>query len=150
MLISGMHLLGKLWYPLHLLFLKLECRKAHFVEVNAMGDHSKISKAERSGHWLGRAVAKGLSGERRMWNWLQAQRVPSFALLLMRWFTRAAVFAAIFYVSFWLVLVWMLLVFALRAPVADDEHDDQIDHRQTLYYDPINYNDDPDPRFDGE
>lgn len=116
-----------------------------------MSGHPKKSKAERMGRWLGRTCRRGLRQERRLWNWLRTKQVPKPLVLLLTWAVRIALIAALFYISFWIILVALILVLVSRISVPEGEYGQhEVDHRQTLYYDPINYNDDPDPRFDGE
>lgn len=121
------------------------------VEINAMSRYPKISKAERVGCWMGKTCCRVLRQERRLWSGLWAKQLPVILLFTVKWSVRLALIAALAYLSFWLLLVALLLVLASRISVPEGEYGrHEVDHRQTLYYDPINYNDDPDPRFDGE
>ncbi|HCN61928.1 MAG TPA: DUF3742 domain-containing protein [Pseudomonas sp.] len=117
-----------------------------------MSRYPKISKAERVGRWLGRACRKGLRQERRLWNGLRTKQLPEPMVFVLSWSVRLALIAGLVYVSFWILLVAAALAVFTRLPVSEVQlfRDHEEDHRQSGFYDPINYNDDPDPRFDGE
>lgn len=116
-----------------------------------MSRYPKISKAERVGHWMGRTCRGALRRERRLWSRLRAKHLPVPVVFVVSWSVRLALVATLAYLSFWILLVALLLVLASRISIPEGEYGrHEVDHRQTLYYDPINYNDDPDPRFDGE
>ncbi|KVD88044.1 hypothetical protein WS62_17700 [Burkholderia sp. ABCPW 14] len=73
----------------------------------------------------------------------------------MSWAVKLLVLVAVFYAAFWLVLLLAFLAIAgLAASHMDGSRreesplSDGSDHKKNLFYDPINYNDDPDPRFD--
>lgn len=111
--------------------------------------------AERAGRTLGRMWRGFVRLDRKANGWLVAQGwapgVARAALLVIK----LVVLGVLFYAAFWLA---SLVVFAGAAAWAarNSEHDgseewaigDQADHKQSVFYDPINYDDDPDPRFD--
>ncbi|EDS87686.1 hypothetical protein BURPSS13_P1275 [Burkholderia pseudomallei S13] len=73
----------------------------------------------------------------------------------MSWAVKLLVLVVVLYAAFWLALLLALLVIAgLVASHIDGSAreesplNDESDHKKNLFYDPINYNDDPDPRFD--
>ena len=79
---------------------------------------------------------------------------PSICLrvsfFLLSWSVRIALIAALFCLSFWIVLVVVAAVVFSLLPIPDVRpfgNEDQ-DHRLGGFYDPIDYNDDPDSRFD--
>lgn len=117
-----------------------------------MNRYPQIGKAARVGGGLGRACRKLLRHERRLWSWLCAKRVPEPIVVLLSWVIRGALIATLLYISFWILLAVAALAVFSRLPVSGvqilREHED--DHRLSGFYDPINYNDDPDPRFEGE
>lgn len=86
--------------------------------------------------------------------WLVANGWPrafANALLLV---TKVAVFGVLLYAGFWLGLVLlavMVAAWAARNTDCDEPLDwaigDRADHKRSVFYDPINYDDDPDPRF---
>lgn len=113
--------------------------------------------AERVGRSLGRLWRGGVRLERKARGWLVAQGlapgVAKMALLVVK----LVAFGLLLYAAFWLAL---LVAFAGAAAWAArrsayGEHEeweivDYADHKRSVFYDPINYNDDPDPRFDDE
>lgn len=117
-----------------------------------MSGHPRNSKAERVGRWLGRACRSGLRQERRLWNWLRTKQVPNPVVFVLSWSARLGLIAVLLYMSFWILLVAVALAIFVRLPVPEVQlfRDHEEDHRLSGFYDPINYNDDPDPRFDGE
>lgn len=80
--------------------------------VAAMNTTTRISKAERFGHWLGRKWRGYMRGERRVSGWLVTQGLPAFVSTALVWVVKLAVLAGLFYFAFWLAL---LLVFAIAA-----------------------------------
>lgn len=112
---------------------------------------------ERAGRSLGRLWRWGVRLERKARGWLVehglAPGVAKMALLVVK----LVAFGLLFYAAFWLAL---LVAFAGAAAwaargFAYGEHEeweiaDHADHKRSVFYDPINYNDDPDPRFDDE
>jgi len=122
-----------------------------------MNTTTRIRTAERFGRWLGRGWRGYMRGERRVSAWLVAQGMPVSVATALVWVVKLAVLAALIYVAFWLAL---LLFFVMATAMvaehsgAQEEDDDfmnrkaeERDHRESLFYHPINYNDDPDPRF---
>ncbi len=109
------------------------------------------SKAERFGRWLGKNCRRGVNQERRFWSRLRAKHVPAIIVFLLSWLVRIALIVALFTVSFWVLLFVLAVVLVSKLSVPEGEYGQHdVDHRQTLYYDPKNYNDDPDPRFDDD
>lgn len=115
-----------------------------------MTRYPNSSKAERFGRWLGNSCRIGVNQERRLWNWLRAKHVPTVIVFLLSWSVRIALITALFYLSFWIVLVVAATVVFSLLPIPDVRpfgNEDQ-NHRLGGFYDPIDYNDDPDSRFD--
>ena len=116
-----------------------------------MNRYPNSSKAERFGRWLGKNCRIAVNQERRLWNWLRAKHVPTMIVFLLSWSVRVALIIALFTLSFWLLLFVLAIVLVSKISVPEGEYGQHdVDHRKTLYYDPKNYNDDPDPRFDDE
>ncbi|WP_022964719.1 DUF3742 family protein [Halopseudomonas pelagia] len=122
-----------------------------------MNTITRISKAERFGHWLGRGWRGYMRGERRVSGWLVTQGLPTFISTALVWVVKLAVLAGLFYFAFWLALMLVLAVATAWVAGGSSEQDEpdflgseaeERDHRESLFYDPINYNDDPDPRFE--
>ena len=83
--------------------------------------------------------------------------MPKVVAVSILWLFKLAVFAILLYAAFWF---GVLLVFAAIAAWiagrvdADAQSTEwaigEQEHQQSVFYDPINYNDTPDPRFDDE
>ena len=116
-----------------------------------MNRYPNSSKAERFGRWLGKNCRRAVNQELRLWNWLRAKHVPPVIVFLLSWSVRIALIIALFTLSFWVLLFVLAVVLVSKISVPEGEYGQHdVDHRKTLYYDPQNYNDDPDPRFDDE
>jgi hypothetical protein len=115
------------------------------------------TNAERAGKWLGRAWRGFVRHEGRAIHWLASKGLPAGVGGLLFWIVTLVVFGVLMYAAFLLAL---LLLFAAAAALAarnsdyDEQEEwaigDQAEHKKSVFYDPINYNDDPDPRFDDE
>ena len=122
-----------------------------------MKSAAQTTFAERVGRALGRVWRSCARLDREANGWLLAQGlapgVAKAALLV----AKLVAFGLLLYAAFWLAL---LVAFAGAAAWAArrsayGEHEeweivDYADHKRSVFYDPINYNDDPDPRFDDE
>ncbi len=122
-----------------------------------------VSKAEYVGKRLGRAWRGFVRQESRATQWMVDRGLSRLVAVSILWIVKLIVLAILLYAAFWLALVVALV--AIAAAVArhaspdDAEHYDEdagrpewergepTDHRQRLFYDPLSYNDDPDPRF---
>lgn len=110
---------------------------------------------ERLGRTLGRAWRSCVRLDRRANGWLVAQGWAPGAAKAVLVILKLAVLGVLFYAAFWLAL---LLLFAAAAawltrnsePEESDEWaiGEQAEHKNNPGYDPILYNDMPDPRFD--
>jgi len=121
-----------------------------------MNTTTRITTAERFGRWLGRGWRSYVRGEQRVSAWLVAKGVPVSVATALVWVAKLALLGVLLYVAFWVAL---LIIFMMAAGWAAEhsesqEEDDfmnqkaeERDHRESLFYHPINYNDDPDPRF---
>ena len=115
-----------------------------------MSDYSHNRRAEETGRWLGGAL--------RRLNFRNAQgmrigQLP-LAVRLLLWTTGIAIVGLLVLFAVWIALVvvlaWVAVkVFQLvgKTAEADFELMDPNDHRKSLFYHPLSYNDDPDPRF---
>jgi len=123
-----------------------------------MDAHTNSSKAERAGKRLGRAWRTLLRREARVLHWMVDQGAPPLTAKITLGLVKLAVFAWLLYVAFWLTLgaVFVLLTAAAAEQAGRDPDrgpttwgpNEHVDHRKSLFYDPIAYNDDPDPRFE--
>ena len=110
--------------------------------------------AERVGRTLGRLWRACVRLDQQATHWLVAKGWgPGVAKGLML-LLKLAVFAALLYGAFWLAILISIMAFVAwtaRNSAPDEPQEwaigDQADHKQSIFYDPINYDDDPDPRF---
>jgi hypothetical protein len=95
--------------------------------------------------------------------WMVSHGMPRRVAEAICWIMKLMVLAILLYAAFWLALVVAFAVIAAavtrHASPDDAEHYDEdagrpewergepTDHRQRLFYDPLSYDDDPDPRF---
>lgn len=122
-----------------------------------MSTKNHRSNAKRLGRWLGwmwRAYARR---EREAAAWLVTQGVPAGGAIVLLWAIKLGLLGVLFYVAGWFSLLMLLAVVAAWIVGSTDQHDsttweigDQANHKKSVFYDPRNYNDDPDPRFDDE
>jgi len=123
-----------------------------------MNTARRIRTAERFGRWLGRGWRGYVRVERRGAAALVAKGVPVAMAAILVWMVKLVVLAALIYVAFWIALLLMFAVAAAwtaeHSNSQEEEEDfmnrkaEERDHRESLGYDPINYYDDPDPRFE--
>ncbi|MDD3530804.1 MULTISPECIES: DUF3742 family protein [Pseudomonadota] len=114
--------------------------------------------AARLGRWLGGVWRGWLRAERRVHRWLMAQGLPAGGAAVLIWGGKLATLGVLLYIAVWAALLPVALVVAARmaeqAPQGDDDFlgrkAEELDHRESLAYDPINYSDDPDPRFEDD
>ncbi len=117
-----------------------------------------MTTAARLGRWLGGVWRGWLRAERRMHRWLMAQALPAGGAAVLIWVIKLAILGVLLYVAVWATLLLVALVVAVRmaeqAPQGDDDFlgrkAEELDHRESLFYHPASYNDDPDPRFEDD
>jgi hypothetical protein len=123
-----------------------------------MNTKTHISTAERFGSWLGRGWQGCVCRERQLTGWLVAQGVPAVAASVLLWIAKLAVLGVLLYAAFWLVLLILILFAAIWMRQDNTAADpdflrqkaDERDHRESLFYHPMCFNDDPDPRFEDD
>lgn len=111
--------------------------------------------AERLGRALGRAWRGCARLDRQAQGWLRAHGLAPGAARAVSLVVKLVALAVLLYSAFWLALLLTLAVAAgAWAARSHEEAGDeewalggQADHKQSVFYDPINYDDDPDPRF---
>lgn len=110
---------------------------------------------ERLGRTLGRAWRSCVRLDRRAKGWLVAQGWAPGAAKAVLVILKLAVLGVLLYAAFWLVLLLLLAAAAAwltrnSEPEESDEWaiGEQAEHKNNPGYDPILYNDMPDPRFD--
>lgn len=108
--------------------------------------------AERVGRTLGRLWRGCVRLDRRATIRLVAQGWAHGAARAVLLIIKVVAFGVLVYAAAWLALLIALVVVASRTArnSASDEVEewaigDQADHKRSVFYDPINYNDDPDP-----
>ena len=115
-----------------------------------MGKYPPIRRPESAGRWLGERVRRLISHRRQVTR-LGGQ---SLAVRVILWATGIAVVGLLLLFAVWVALVIVLIWAAAKLSQltgktadADFELVDPNDHRKSLFYHPLSYNDDPDPRF---
>ncbi|HCF1892044.1 TPA: DUF3742 family protein [Pseudomonas aeruginosa] len=116
---------------------------------------ARMTTAARLGRWLGGVWGGCLRAERRTHRWLMAQGLPAGGARVLIWMVKLAILGVLLYVAVWAALLLVALVVAARmaeqAPQGEDDFlgskAEELDHRESLFYHPASYNDDPDPRF---
>ena len=119
---------------------------------------ARMTTAARLGRWLGGVWGGCLRAERRVHRWLMAQGLPAGGARVLIWVVKLAILGVLLYAAFWVALMLVAVVLAARmaeqAPQGDDDflgrRAEELDHRESLFYHPASYNDDPDPRFEDD
>jgi hypothetical protein len=119
---------------------------------------ARMTTAARLGRWLGGVWRGWLRAERRVHRWLMAQGLPAGGATVLTWVIKLAILGVLLYAAFWVALMLVAVVLAARmaeqAPQGDDDflgrRAEEQDHRESLFYHPASYNDDPDPRFEDD
>lgn len=130
-------------------------------QVTTMGTKTRVSNADRFGRWAGGMWRGGVRRERRLADSLVARGLPAGAATALLWLMKLAVLGVLLYAAFWLALLLVFAVvtaWAVQHSTADQEEEplllnrqaEERDHREGLFYHPASYNDDPDPRFEGD
>jgi hypothetical protein len=106
--------------------------------------------------WMARSAFQWLARVDQYANaWLVARGVRAGAAQVMRWSIKLALLTVLLYVTVWLALLVTFVVIAawVVKTINSDEPiewaiGEQADYRKSVFYDPLYYNDDPDPRFE--
>ncbi|CAJ3558178.1 Uncharacterised protein [Burkholderia pseudomallei] len=84
-----------------------------------------------------------------------AQGVPPGWTKAVLWGAKIFLVGSALYLAFWLISLAVVIALAAwlaRNWTGHEEEEvalvDLVSHKTSLFYDPINYDDDPDPRFD--
>jgi hypothetical protein len=118
------------------------------------------SFAERIGRALGRTWRGFMRQERKAKGWLVAQGMNVALATGIQWAVRIALLGFVLYGAFWVALLLGIAAVSIRMAeqVSPEEDDDDFlgrkaeerDHRESVFYHPYSYNDDPDPRFEDD
>lgn len=121
-----------------------------------MKQRKRMSIPERVGRWAGRAWCGYLRRERSVLQWLQSKGIPALLAKILLWTIKLLLVGGLLYIAFWVCLILLVCVVVARlslVPMQDEEEwaiGEQAEHKNSVFYDPINYTDTPDPRFDDD
>ena len=122
-----------------------------------MKPSAQTTFAERIGRTLGRLRQGLMRLDQKAHGELVAQGLPPGVANVVLLVAKLVTLSMLVYAAFWLALLLVLVVVAawVAPNSAYNESEewaigDQADHKRTVFYDPINYDDDPDPRFRDE
>lgn len=122
-----------------------------------MKRQARRSISERLGRWAGRVWRGYKRLETGVLEWMQAKGVPVSLAKLLLWGVKLLLIGCLLYVLFWatLILIFGLLAARIALNTTWEEEEEwaiveQASHKDSVFYDPINYTDTPDPRFDDE
>jgi len=79
-----------------------------------MNTTTRISTAERFGHWLGRGWLGYVHVERRVAAWMVGKGVPEAVAVALVWVVKLAVLGVLLYVAFWVALMLLFMMGAGR------------------------------------
>ncbi|WP_428983133.1 DUF3742 family protein [Pseudomonas bijieensis] len=119
-----------------------------------MREREQPTRAERLGEYAGRCWRSYLRGLDRLSGGLQRVGVPYVLSRMITWGLQALVLFVLLCVAFWVtVIVAFIFVAVLTLVRSGWEREEwglgeQNDHKKSVFYDPINYNDPDDPRFE--
>lgn len=113
-----------------------------------------VTKAEHVGKRLGRAWRGFVRQEMRVTRWMIGHGVPRLIAASILWTVKLAVLAILLYAAFWMAVIFAIVLIAAAGAQrrSEDERPKWLeqnpdDHQEDLFYHPLSYNDDPDPRF---
>lgn len=122
-----------------------------------MKPSAQTTFAERIGRTLGRLRQGLMRLDQKAHGELVAQGLPPGVANVVLLVVKLVTLGMLAYAAFWLALLLVFVVVAawVAPNSAYNESEewaigDQADHKRTVFYDPINYDDDPDPRFRDE
>ncbi|PMR75287.1 hypothetical protein C1H69_10195 [Billgrantia endophytica] len=108
-------------------------------------------------HRLGRRAGHGwrwlVLRDRQAERWLVAHGVPTGGAKALLWLVKLVLLGGLLYAAFWLALLLLFVVvvaWSVRDAGVEAEEwaiGEQAEYKQNPGYDPINYDDTPDPRF---
>lgn len=110
--------------------------------------------AMRFGQWSGKQWRRFVRVEVEATSWLKDKKVPASAAAILVWVVRLGLLLLVIFSLILLTVIFALLHIysrcggASKAESAAGVFGEQCDHKKSVFYDPINYNDPDDPRFD--
>lgn len=110
------------------------------------------------GQLLGYAWRGVVRQQNRIGRWMSGKGVSPDVASIVMWAATMMVLAVLVVAAFWVALAFVFAFGAIKAiqnlSLESErpkwEPNDPNDHRNNLFYDPINFNDDSDPRFDDD
>lgn len=122
-----------------------------------MKRQARTSIPERLGRWTGRVWRGYKRRETRVLQWMQAKGVPVTLAKVLLWTVKLLLIGCLLYVLFWgtLILIFGLLAARIALNTTWEEEEEwaigeQRDHKDSMFYDPVAYNDTTDPRFEDD
>lgn len=119
-----------------------------------MMEKDGTTTAELMGRWVGSQWRKFVSGEARVIYWLKSKRLPGCIAHTLAWSMRLSFLLIIASLVVLIVAIVAIAYVSGKSFGGSAENpagwpaDEQNDHKKSVFYDPINYSDSDDPRFD--
>jgi flagellar basal body-associated protein FliL len=110
--------------------------------------------AVRFGRWSGKQWRWYVRGEAEASRWLKGKKVPACVAAILVWAMRLGLLLLIVLTLISLAAVFVTLYVYSKCNGSSASEakagvfGEQRDHKKSVFYDPINYNDPDDPRFD--
>lgn len=81
--------------------------------------------------------------------------LPAFLVQPLLWAFNLIILGLVVYAGWWIALLLVIALFAAKGMAQADQSEtkwfpEADDHRNELFYDPLSYNHDPDPRFEDD
>ncbi|WP_310062780.1 DUF3742 family protein [Pseudomonas synxantha] len=117
-------------------------------------EREQPTRAARFGQWGGRQWRRYVRREEEGIHWLKGKGLPDYVTGTLAWATRLSLFLMILLPVISLAAIVAIAYVSAKClgnstREADGAADgEQNDHKKSVFYDPINYNDPDDPRFD--
>lgn len=118
-----------------------------------MTDSGRSTKIFQFGEWFGRWYRNYSQAEKRVGAWLQKKGAPSALVICLKGIVLFVILIAVlcFTLSALAIAILIFLVtnrFDSAKASVDSPFDEDYNYKKSVFYDPINYNDSDDPRFD--
>ena len=112
------------------------------------------TKASRFGQWAGRQWRRYVRREAEAILWLKSKGLLDYLANALAWSVRISILLLMVLLFFSLAVIIAIVYVPAKClgnSIREPERwavGDQDDHKKSVFYDPINYNDPDDPRFD--